>query len=505
MNKDIIIELRRSGNLDSALDLALSEWRSKPDDIWTRRNLAWVYADIITESTNTGTLESFISALEGLREISLPVEERMVFESICWRVGKFCFKLSKHDRSSIKSSTLFDSIRALPFPKPSKAYSFLFKAIHGRLRHSQHYLEFADWWDFRNFMEGDHERSVIPSGKELMSLVEQAYLYYSQCLLHGNPINEDEAPIKDRIALFLPKIEAIHDKHPEYVFLPYQISKLHLALGNSRKAMENMIPFARENRSNHWAWKILYECNAQRPELQFALLCRSVQVPAPEAVKMTSRLKLADILIEMGRYDEARTEVDILIRNQQNNKIRNIRSLLRYTNEQWYRNARVLYSNDTLYNSQSLLSDEFIEGGSNRHSIFVEFVNPRRKLLYFIAEGEIAGFFRYDRVVSSISKGDMLDARFKGRIRKGMNQVYSISKISDEEASKAYKRKVEGVIRVSSSTFSGTIDDVYVNRSMIRGARLYDGCLVEGIAIRSFLNPDRRYQWKMMEIKAKIR
>jgi hypothetical protein len=45
-----IKELRKVGRLYEALDMALAEMQEDPDNIWTKRNISWVYYEYLKQT-----------------------------------------------------------------------------------------------------------------------------------------------------------------------------------------------------------------------------------------------------------------------------------------------------------------------------------------------------------------------------------------------------------------------------------------------------------------------
>jgi hypothetical protein len=55
--------------------------------------------------------------------------------------------------------------------------------MHKGMKESHRYIEFADWWDFKNFRPEDFQKEKMPNGKEVMAIAEQAYIAYAKHLL----------------------------------------------------------------------------------------------------------------------------------------------------------------------------------------------------------------------------------------------------------------------------------------------------------------------------------
>jgi len=152
-----VMELRKSGNLNEALNKAEEDLANDPNDIWNKRSIAWVYYDYLKSNASIDNYEQFKNYLSKLSELNLPEEEKMIFDNSAFQVGKIVFEIQKEEHPDFsKLNELFDLIKGFHFTKPSEAYTFLYKAFHKGYHNWSRYAEFADWWDFNNFISSDY-------------------------------------------------------------------------------------------------------------------------------------------------------------------------------------------------------------------------------------------------------------------------------------------------------------------------------------------------------------
>ena len=169
-----IKELRVSGKLDEAYTLAkkeLDEAMSRlvsPDEgsdlpssvhsnlLWAKRNISWVFHEFLKVNCSPEKFDAFLKSLNAIKDLQLPPEETMLFDSLAWQVGKMCFALLKEQTCDInRILKLLEPVKLFHFTKPSEGYSFLFKAFHKAFKDSDHYLQFVEWWDLNNFRPED--------------------------------------------------------------------------------------------------------------------------------------------------------------------------------------------------------------------------------------------------------------------------------------------------------------------------------------------------------------
>jgi len=178
-----INELRKSGKLDEALEMAILDLEREPENIWIKRAIAWVYYAYLKKYASKENINRFIDYLNKLKSLDLPADENMVFDKCANQIGKLFFILA-NDRSIdyISINLIFECIKDFSFTKPSEEYSYLFKAFHKCYKNYSGYIKFADWWDFNNLTPQDFLSREF-KGKKIMSIVEQAYIAYSKNLL----------------------------------------------------------------------------------------------------------------------------------------------------------------------------------------------------------------------------------------------------------------------------------------------------------------------------------
>src|SRR5690606_31631615 len=118
-----------------AMKMAKAEFEEQPDNIWTKRNLSWVYYEHLKTNATAENFEEFVSWLNQLVELELPEDEKMLFDSLSFQIGKMLFALTKEEPVSIqKINQLLALVRNFHFTKPSEGYSFLLKGFHKGLK-----------------------------------------------------------------------------------------------------------------------------------------------------------------------------------------------------------------------------------------------------------------------------------------------------------------------------------------------------------------------------------
>ena len=494
-----IKELRQSGKLEEALDMVKAELALQPDNIWAKRNISWVYYEYLKQNVALGDLDSFISNLSIIKSLGLPTEETMFFENIGWQIGSLVFKtVGIPNFQYAKLFQVYEISKTFTFSKPSEVYSFLYKAFHKFLKDSENYLQFADWWNFENFRNEDYQKETLPNGREMMAIVEQAYIAYAKHLLPKRNPNGEFVFDKEKAIAFIDKISILEESYPDYQYPAYFKAKLLLALGDKDHMLESLLPFAKKKRNDFWVWEILAEAFSYDTEKVFACYCKSLSCTSPEEMLVGRRQKMARILISKNNYTEAKTEIELLakIRNEKGYIIP--QEVINWQSQEWYKNAPVQRSNSDFYKKYVPEAESLLFYDIPEEMVIVEFVNADKKILNFIASESKFGFLKYERFFKNVKIGDILKVRFQSGTNEGMHQLYTAVKEDNESFKKQFYKQIEGQVSISSGKAFGFVENIFIHPSLVSKLQLIDGCQYKGNAIKSYNKEKKQWGWKLI-------
>ena len=496
-----IKELRLAGKLDEALSLAKIELEADPANVWSKRNISWVYYEYLKKNNTTEHFEDFIFWLNEIKNLELTHEEKMLFDQLCWQIGKLAFSFEKNNiQDQYKGIRLFEAIQSFHFPKPTEGYSFLFKALHKILKDTNSYIQFADWWDFKNLRSEDFQKEKMQNGKEVMAIAEQAYIAYAKNLLPKRTQQGEIIFSKERAEEFLPVISEIVETYPQFQYPAYFTAKLLLALGDKDNMLASLLPFAKKKRNDFWVWEILAEAFSNEPEKVFACYCKALSCKSPAEMLVGLRQKMANILIARNCFNEARTEIDLLVQTKTGQGHRIPPEVTNWQSMDWYKTAVGSKSNFGFYKGFLAIAEALLFSDVPEESVIVEFVNSDKKMLNFIASDSKFGFFKYDRFFSDVKVGDTLKVRFQGGSNEGMHQLYTAVKFKDDAFKIQFMKDLSGVVKIPTGKSFGFIGDVFVHPSLIAKYKLNDGMQFTGKAIKSYNQEKKLWGWKIIEV-----
>ncbi len=497
-----IKELRQAGKLDEALQMAYQALETEPENIWNKRAAAWVHYDYLKKYAHPDFYESFKENLTKIKDLQLPEDEKMFFDNCAWQIGSLVFALQKAEHVDYaKINELFELIRDFHFIKPSEAYSFIYKAFHKGYQNWSNYLSFADWWNLDNFRSEDYLKEEF-KGKKIMAVAEQAYIAYSKKLLEGEPLDpfgQQRVIDKEKIQSFLPKLDSLIDKHPDYQYPPYFKAKLLLASGSDENVLSAFIPFAKQKRNDFWVWELMAEIFPDDKDIQFACYCKALSLKTPEDFLVKLRQTFSELLIERKLYNEAKTEIEKIIATREKKEWKLPNQIVQWIEQDWYKSSIVKKNNQDLYSNHIKQAEEILFQDIPEEIIAVEFVNENKSMLNFVKDKRKFGFFNYLGHLTKPQIGDLLKVRFNGDGQNGFYKIVTAKKHDSNVTSDAMK-DFEGTIKIISPQNFGFITDIFIEPKIIKERKLTDGQSIKGRAILSFNKKKNEWGWKAVNI-----
>ncbi|GGG88460.1 hypothetical protein GCM10011416_00910 [Polaribacter pacificus] len=511
-----IKELRESGKLEEALAMAQNELETNPENVWGKRNLAWVYYAFLKKEQ--GNQNEFITILNKVIELKMPENENLFFEQFCWAIGGHIFKISKSELSNSDKfnavNLIFEIIKTLKLEQ-SKGHSFLLKSFHNAFKelpsdgkfntdnfvdNSKSYSAVFQWAGFDSFLEEDFEPFEI-NGRKIMSFVEQVIIAYAKVLLKGERLQGGGLSAKineEKTELFLKFIDIVIDEHPDFQYSLYYKSKLLLGLERFERAKKSLIPFVKKKKNDFWVWDLLGEAYTDDVEMQMACLCKALTLNTKESFLVKVHQKLADLLIGKELYKEASVEVlnSITIRKKNDWKINN--ELIKYTHLDWFEKELNIKDNKKFYEEQALLAEELLYNNHEEIVIVIDFVNTNKKVVNFIKDKNITGFFSYKHLKMNPKTGDIYKARLNPIGVDGFYKVLTFKNSPNLESDVI--KKVSGNLNITTNREFGFINDNFVSPDLIKKYQLKDGDSVICNTILSFNKKKNEWGFKVFEI-----
>lgn len=499
-----IKELRNTGKLEEALAMAIEELNAHPENIWGKRNISWVYYGYLKKHAHESNFEGFIENLNKIKDLNLPEEEVMIFDTSAYQVGSMLYKLQSSETVDYsKVNRIFGAIKECHFTKPSESYSLLMKAFQKGSQNWSRFIEFADWWGLENFSDADYQQEEY-NNRQMPALVDKVYGSYCKKLIEGEAIDEfgtlrevDRGKIKS----FLPPLNIIIDKHPEYRYLPYYKAQMLMELGNKENVLEAFLPFAKQKQNDFWVWGLMAEIFKEDKELEFACYCKALSLRTPDEFLIKTRLAFSKLLIERQLYAEAKTEIKniITVREAKGWKIPN--EIVGWTESSWFKEVEEFKNNKVLYEKHKKNAEELLYADLPEHLVAIEFVNHEKSILSFVKDKKMNGFFNYEGLINNPKIGDLLKVRIESVGNEGFHRALTIEKIENcAEVDVPCLKEVSGAIEIRQDKNFGFMEDIFIPPNLVESSTLTDGQLISVKAILSYNKNKKVWGWKAFSI-----
>jgi len=329
----------------------------------------------------------------------------------------------------------FEVISKLNFSRQNKGYSMLFKAFHKALKDSTRYIDLVEWWDFNNFIRDDYNHVKNDDGTRIMAIVEQSYTKYAKHLISALENTDDEhekSNLQQKINAFIPRVREVCRRNKFYKKLPQYQIKLMVAVGDFSKAFELLIIKAKEQQPDFWVWEMIANAFDAEPEKKLACLCAAVACKTNARKIVEVRQMIAEMFLEKQLYNEAKTEIALILRTCQYQKMEIPELITEWGDEPWYRQSIVKENNIETYQKYKPITDDIIFHDIPQCKVVVEFVNQPRKILNFIATDLSKGYFRYSNNL--------------GKVKEGAKITGTVYKVTDNEVTLDINYTTEGTI-----------------------------------------------------------
>lgn len=520
--------LRQAGKLDEALAMAQEELNANPENIWGKRNISWVYYEYLKKYADTTDFELFKETLIKIQELKLQEDEKILYDNSAWQVGKMVFHLNSQNNIDYNQIyELFLIIKEFHFTKLSDAYSFLLKAFQKAFKEKKNegfnasafennsrYRELIQWWGLEHFQEKDYQPEEF-NNRKIMSLVEQVIISYSKTILIGDQNlsireriegqSENNLVNPDQVDEFMPFLDQVIKNHGEYQYPLYFKAKLLEAIGKNQEAITFLIPFVKKKKRDFWTWELLGELHGIDSDEHFACLCKALSLKTQDKFLIGARETFANILIEKAMFDEAKTEIEEIVRVRTKNEWKISNSIQSLTQAQWYPNATARKNNRDLYKQYEGLAEDILYHNHPEETVIVEFVNESKKMLNFVKSQNFNGFFKYEGLLESPNVGDVIKIRYADQGDKNDNyfQVFTAKNISDKESLKnleAHKSDY-GNINIPNGKNFGFVNGVFIPDYLITKHNLTDEQSVKFQALLSYNKQKKEWSYRCYDLK----
>lgn len=493
MTSSEITRLRKEGHHKEAYRLAKQALDADKENIWNKRNLAWVLYDFLKQATKKNKTDDALKILKEMEKVNLPDTEKMLFEGLGWQTGKLIYHNARLTGQQLDE--FFKVLSAFPFPRPAASYTFLAKAFTKHSSQWKGYYDFVKWWGLNNFITDDYQTVKLENGKKILSDAERIYIAISKSLLQP-PV------VLKKAEAFIPEISSLAKEHPEMQYPPFYLAKLLLVTGNKKEFLKAFIPFARKKKRDFWVWDLMSEVFGKNDPKYFACLCRSLDCGAPVKFSLNVKEKFAALLIEKGMLREAKCEIDEVLSYRKKENWRLTNNLKKWQADKNLQAIIPPKTNTGFYRKHASEADKLLFFDIKPEIIVIENIRREKQVAYFVATKEKYGSFLYRHFDIKIKAGDIFSVRFLAQNSGKSPDFYKLATIdaTDEKPSEDIYKTVSGNLKIKPGNSFGFVENVFVPPALISGNRLVNGQKIALVALLSFNKKKKTWGWKAVNL-----
>ena len=308
--------LRKSGQLDRALEMAESEYAAVPGKL-EAVTLFWCLNDLVKRLEDEDELRAAIDRMRELMVLHDPDNDLLIKSMISaerllspegkreqegWRALRALQEMPIEE--VVERKRLLFKYLQLDLMKPSLLHSRIMEeALKMERADSKEFAfcKFADLWGLDSFRPEDWEQRQTKTGHILPSNVEKAITSYNKAL-QADPEQEASNAYRQLI------IDAII-KYPRNIHLPRYAAQLLARDGLVSEALEAYKRLLMKTSDKFYLWEDLANL-VDSPDVEMGMLAGAITSGVYDEFLSNIRLRMADLLCNAQLYANAQTELD---------------------------------------------------------------------------------------------------------------------------------------------------------------------------------------------------
>ena len=389
---------RREGQLEEAYQIALQLMNYPSPDEWDVRAFGWCLIDLIKRDAKAEKTENLNHYRQQLESLEVPAidevltrqleqaialcnpggrlaskakqvskagrydEAAEIYRQLCrsgagdervqTSLGWELYKISKDlmakepvDVLAVKRK--LNEYLKLSVEKPSSLHSRFLQVASkfaGVERFSM--LSFSRLWGLDFLRPNDWERFINNVGKEFPSLAEKVIQQASKEAAKSND--------KDSLSYIIPHVDKAIAKCPENIWLSLNKAKVLLGLGRNDDALTFALDVTRAKVNDFWTWDLLGDIRiGSEDNVSLSCYCKSLLCSSDDKFTGKVRLKLAKLLIDRGKFAEAKHEISRIVSHKAQEGLKIPADIEQIVAQPWYAAVTQTPSNIDYYRANT--------------------------------------------------------------------------------------------------------------------------------------------------------
>lgn len=434
---------------------------------------------------------------------------KVAYVNVGWCLYRLLAELApKPNPDAALVNKCFDIYKKFEILGPSNLHAQMLRiALYFKDVEGVDLLDFLHGWDFSHFRDEDYQPFKTSNGQMIPSLCERAYLTYSRVLLSA--LRSSDAAVaakaKEYAQAFLMQLEAVLEKLPRNIWLPFARTQLMSQMGKSGRAQMELVHLLKQQNTQFWAWASLAESYLIEGKTQEALGCyaKSFLLPAQGELAAHVRESFTQLLLNLGMKQEARTEIDNIIRNRKKKESKLSPRVEAWMKEEWFEEFRPQRDNKMIYTRNAGRGDQLIWADMPESVAVVTHVDAERGVFFFAVDKKVGGRSNLKGPVARVKVGDILALKLREEEKEGV-RVWKVVGARPErnEVPKDICQVVNEHIQIPMGRDFGFMkpSNIYVGPDVVKGNRLIDGQAVKALALLSYNKAKAEWAWKVISV-----
>lgn len=552
--------LRKEGKLDEALVLTNDSLSKYPNDEWIKKAAVWVYYDFLKKAhenedfvsalnwiacfdslalkdekiavqnfnryrlkiSDTGEQlakvkqfidqEKYIKALEIYDDLALSIKIDLIKNDYAWTIYRFLKQQITSTPPKLDLVNKYINIYTnFGFGEISLLHSIMLQiTLKFSKNKSVNVFRFLQHWGWDMFREEDKERFVTQDGKTLDSTCEKALQTFVKLLLENlaSPfINSIEQKIlKNETYDFIEVLESYIPVFKDNYWLAYHRVKLLMAVGTDEDILEEIFELVRKKPNDFWIWDLMgtYYQDIGNNQMALASFCKGLLCKTQPEFYGSLREKLIQLLLKQQKYNEAKTELNLLIEVKNNKGFKISKKLTDWQNTDWYKNASTSKNNLSLYKKEAPLAEAVLFSHLPVQIGIITQINKEKNLALFVISKTVEGNFKQKLANFKPQLGQFIELNLEEQTSKEgkkWNKVVAV-RLTDKKPSCDVFKEIEDSIRIIPSGIGFTkSSNIYISKELIELYQLTTGQKIRGKAFAAYDKKKKAWGWKLLLIE----
>lgn len=351
---------------------------------------------------------------------------------------------------------------------------------------------------FERMQAEDFEGKEV-NGYPLPSLAERVVMTAAKQAEHD--------PDQETVGWLIGLLDRLLQRKGQNIWLKYHRGRLLIAAGRGQEVRESMRTTVQSKRTEFWAWALLGEAFlSDAPEKTVPCLCKTITLKEDEVFLLGVRECLAAAFIRLGRYAEAKCEIEKILMTRKNKGYRVPSSVAVWTEAEWYA-ATSPAENAPLYIAEARSADELLFDALAVYVGIVTNIDEKSRSCFITFQLDGSARYRYHRSPwekNLPEPGTYVTIRVREVETETGRRFDAVSmQPASTQPDPSFVREFGGDLKVISKPGKdpiGFVSDVFVPGALMRDAAYSSGMRLQGIAVKEKNRAKGEYGWRAVKI-----